>query len=152
MSTKRSVWITGVVVLQLLYALALLLLPLYFLVLARTPETSSGPHAAETISGLRIGAAVLGGPALVALAAWFGLWKLKRWGWWLTIITDLGLFAAFAYSLVDDGWKNIDGAMVVLTVIAVLPVMCLLLPRVRGFYWRGSGSELPAGAGEPASQ
>jgi len=152
MSTKRSGWITGVVVLQLVYVLVLLVLTLYLLVLTRTPETRNGSHAAEAISGLRIAALVLGGPALAALAAWFGLWKLKRWGWWLTIVTDLVLAAAFAYSLVDDGWNNIDGAVVVLTVIAVLPVICLLLPRVRKSYWHGNGSEVPAGASKPASQ
>ena len=64
MSTRRSGWITGVVVMQLLYVLAILVLPVYLLVLTRTSETRSSPDAADEISGLRIAAAVLGVPAL----------------------------------------------------------------------------------------
>jgi hypothetical protein len=135
MGTTRSSWITGVVLLQLLYVLVLLALPVYLLILTRMPETRNGHDPAGTIYGLKIAAVVLGGPALVALAAWFGLWKGKRWGWWLTILTDAAFVAAFAYSIIDDGWKNIDWAVVVLTLIAVVPVVYLLLPQVRKFYW-----------------
>ncbi|MGC2169999.1 MAG: hypothetical protein WA623_01285 [Candidatus Sulfotelmatobacter sp.] len=148
----RPGWITGVILVQLLYLLMLLALPVYLLVLTRTAEIRNGPHAAETISGLKIVAAVLGGPALVALAPWFGLWKGKRWGWWLTIITDLGLVGAFANSLVDDGWHNIDGTVVALTVIAMLPVVYLLVPEVRIFYWRSRIPHLPSGAVLPAAE
>jgi hypothetical protein len=146
MSTKRSGWITGVVVLQFLYVLVMLALPVYLLVLTRTSETRSGPDAAEEISGLRIAAAVVGAPALVALVAWFGLWKGKLWGWWLTVLTDLGLVGDFVYSLIDDGWKNVEWDVVALTLVGVLPVIYLLLPEVRKFYWRGSGDELQPAA------
>src|SRR5882672_10395154 len=135
MSTKRSGWITVVLVLQFLYVLVMLALPVYLLVLTRTSETRSGPDAAEEISGLRIAAAVVGAPALVALVAWFGLWKGKLWGWWLTVSTDLGLAGVFVYSLIDDGWKNVEWDVVALTFVALVPVVYLLLPKVRKFYW-----------------
>jgi hypothetical protein len=66
--------------------LMLLAVPVYLLVLARTSETRSGPDAQASIAGLKIAAAVVGGPALIALAAWIGLWKEKLWGWWLTVL------------------------------------------------------------------
>jgi hypothetical protein len=135
MIAKRSGWISGVVVLQLLYALVLLSLPVYLLVLTRTSQTRNASDAAGEISGLKIAAAVLGGPALVALIAWIGLWREKLWGWWLTILTDLGFVGMFVYSLIDDGWHNIDWSVVVLSVMAVVPVVSLLLPQVRRFYW-----------------
>jgi uncharacterized membrane protein (DUF2068 family) len=136
MSTKCSGWITGAVVLQLLYTLMLLALPVYLLVLTRMPETRSGPDAQASIAGLKIAAAVLLAPALVALAGWIGLWKQKRWGWWVTVLTDLGLVALFVYSMMDDGWHNIEWDVVVLSVITLVPVVYLLLPQVRRLYWK----------------
>jgi hypothetical protein len=150
MSTKRSGWITGVVVLQLLYALMLLALPVYLLILTRTSEIRSGHDASADIAGLKIAAAVLGGPALVALVAWIGLWKGKLWGWWLSMFMDLGFVGMFVYSLVDDGWHNIDWAVVVLSVIAVVPVVYLLLPQVRRFYWHTRISVAPANCVGPS--
>ncbi len=149
---KRSGWITGVVVLQLVYVLAVLALTVYLLVLTRMPRAGNPSDAAENISGLKVGVAILGIPALVALVAWLGLWKEKRWGWWLTILIDLAFFAAFGYSLIDDGWHNIDGALVTLTVIALVPAVCLLLPRVRRAYWRGRIPHLPPIGVESAAE
>lgn len=141
MNTKRSGWIAGVVVAQLLYGLLLLALPVYLLVLTRTSEVRNGAHAAEEISGLRIAAAIVGCPAIVLLVAWIGLWKEKLWGWWLTVLADLGLVAIFVYSLIDDGWKNIDREVATLAVIAMVPVIWLLLPKVRRFYWRSGATQ-----------
>jgi uncharacterized membrane protein (DUF2068 family) len=140
MNAKRSAWITGAVVLQLIYVLGMLALPVYLLALTHASETRNAPDAVEEISGLRIAAAVLGAPALMALAGWFGLWKEKPWGWWLTILMDVGLVGVFVYSLIDDGWKNIDWGVAGLTLMAVVPVVYLLLPQVRKFYWRGRGA------------
>jgi hypothetical protein len=141
---KRSAWVTVIILLQLFYVLVLLALPVYLLALTRAAETVNGPDAAENISGLQIGAAVLAGPALVGLAAWFGLWKGKRWGWAVTILTDLAFAGVFVYSLIDDGWKNVDWAVVALTAIAVVPVVYLLSPPVRRTYWPKSAAQLPA--------
>ncbi len=146
MATKRSGWITAAVVLQLLYTLMLLALPVYLLVLTRAPETRSGPDARASIAGLEIAAAIIGGPALVGLVGWIGLWKGKLWGWWLTILTDLGLVAVLVYSMMDDGWHNIEWDVLVLTAIGVVPVVYLLLPQVRRLYWVGSAQMAAAAA------
>jgi uncharacterized membrane protein (DUF2068 family) len=147
MNTQRSSWITGVVVLQLLYVLGMLALPVYLLVLTHAPETRQAANPAEEISGLRVAAAVVGAPALVALIGWFGLWRKKLWGWWLTVLTDLGLAGVFVYSLIGDGWKNIDWEMVALTLVGAVPVVYLLWPRVRKFYWKGNERQFPACGG-----
>jgi hypothetical protein len=144
MGTKRSGWITGAVVLQLLYTLMLLALPMYLLVLIRAPETRSGPDAQASIAGLKIAAAIIGGPALLALAAWIGLWKGKLWGWWLTVLTDVGLVALLVNSMMDDGWHNVDWDVLALSVIAVILVIYLLLPKVRRFYWKTGIPVAPA--------
>jgi hypothetical protein len=75
------------------------------------------------------------------------LWKRKRWGWWLTMVIDLVFFAAFGYSVFDDGWHNIDGTLVALTVVALALVAYLLVPKVRRFYKPGRGAQLPACGG-----
>jgi uncharacterized membrane protein (DUF2068 family) len=122
---------TGIVALQFLYALMLLALAIYLI-----SETLDGPNAQASIVGLEIAAAVIGGPALVALVGCIGLWKEKLWGWWLTVVADLGLVAVLVYSMMDDGWHNVEWDVVVLSVIPLLVVVCLLLPPVRRLYWK----------------
>jgi len=133
--------------LQLLYALAMLALSVYLLALTRISETRLGPDAAAQITGLEIAAAVVACPAAVAFIAWIGLRKEKPWGWWLSVLTDVGLAGIFVYSMIDDGWKNVDWDVAVLTVFALVPVVYLLLPKVRKFYWRGKAAQLPASGG-----
>jgi hypothetical protein len=133
---KRSRWIIGAIVMQLLYALMMLALPIYLLILTHTTGVRNGPDAADDISGLKIAAAVLAGPALLSLVGWFALWRGKLWGWWLTFIMDLGLVGVFVYSLADDGWHNLDLEMVGITALSFLPVTFLLLPQVRKCFWR----------------
>ncbi len=146
MNTKRSGWITGMVVLQFLYALMLLALAIYLI-----SETLDGPNAQASIAGLEIAAAVIGGPALVALVGCIGLWKEKLWGWWLTVVTDLGLVAVLVYSMMDDGWHNIEWDVMILSVVPLIPVVYLLFPKVRSSYWHG-GQQLPPGRVQPAAQ
>src|SRR5262249_19528565 len=121
---KRSYWVTGAIVLQALWALALVGLVVFLLVLARkaSPEGSAG---------LKTASAVVGVPALFAIASWYGLWKETLWGWWLTLSTDLTLLAIFLYSMVDDGLRNIDSEMAGITVISMIVPVLLLIPVVR---------------------
>jgi len=139
---KRSSWITRLVGLQLLYVLAMVALPIYLLALTRAARVQAGPDAAKDIAGLRSAALILAVPALIALVAWFGLWKEKLWGWWAVLLTDLGLFGAFVYSMIDDGWANFDWDMVALTAWSVLPVVLLLLPSVRKYFWCGTAERV----------
>jgi uncharacterized membrane protein (DUF2068 family) len=128
---KRSGWITGAILLQALWAVALLGLTVFLLALARTT-------APEASSGLKIGAMVLIVPALLATVSWYGLWKETLWGWWLALLTDIALMAMLIYSMVDEGLGNIDWEMAGVTgTSAVIPVL-LLIPGVRRFYWHAN--------------
>jgi hypothetical protein len=140
MNNKRSGWITVVVVLQFVYVLLLLVLPIYLMFLAGKFGVRNGFRPTEETKGLTIAAAIVGFPGFFALVGWLGLWRKKLWGWWLSVATDLGLVAMFVYSLIDDGWKDIDWDVVVLTGITLVPVIGLLLPRVKRFYWGSGGS------------
>jgi hypothetical protein len=128
---NRSGWITGVVVAQALWALALIGIAVFLIVLARmaTPDISSG---------LKIGALTLAAPALLAAISWYGLGKGMLWGWWLAFFTDFALMAILIYSMVDDGLRYIDWDMAAMTATsAILPVF-LLTPVVRNFFWRST--------------
>src|SRR5215467_8671134 len=128
---NRSGWITGAIVVQALWAVALVGLAVVLLILSRT----SDPEAA---AGLTIGATVLVVPALVAIASWYGLWKEALWGWWLALLTDFALVAMFIYSMVDDGLRNIDWDMAAITLTSAVVPVFLLIPAVRRFYWHAT--------------
>jgi len=126
---------------QLLLGLLLASLTVYILALTRSRETLADPDAADTVHGLLIGAAVLGVPALITLVAAWGLWKRRFWGWVLSLATDVGTLAVLVYSMIDD--REWEGDEIALSAGFVVPVVLLLLPAVRKFYWNsGAHSNL----------
>jgi hypothetical protein len=131
---NRPGWITAVIVVQALWALALMGIGGFLLTLARiaSPEVSAG---------LKTGATVLVVLALFASASWYGLWKETLWGWWLALLGDFALLAIFLYSMVDDGLGHIDWEMAGITVISAFVPILLLVPVVRKFYWRATARQ-----------
>lgn len=125
----RSGWITGAIFVQALWAVTLTALAVFLLVMTRTAD-------AEASAGLKIGAAVLVVPALLATFSWYGLWKQALWGWWLALLTDFAILGMFVYSMADDGLRNIDPEMAGITIAAAIVPVFLLIPVVRRFYWR----------------
>ncbi len=149
--TKVSGWVTGAIVLHFLWAFVLLTLPAYLLLLTRSAAILSEPDATEAISGLKIAAAILVLPALVASAACIGLWKKKLWGWWLGLIGNFTIVAMLAYSILDDGWHNPDWQLAGLKAAAVVPLVFLLLPVVRRAYWRSTMLDGASGVAQQAT-
>jgi len=130
---KRSPLITIVSVLQSFLGLVLAGLTVYLLVLTRSRETLAEPDAADTVHGLLIGAVVLGVPALITLVAAWGLWKRRFWGWALSLATDVGVLAVFVYNVVGENDR--EGDEIALAASFVVPIVLLLLPAVRKFFW-----------------
>ena len=131
---KPSGWVTGVMVIQALWMLALVALPIYLLILARSSGILNGPDAKEAAYGLRIGATVMTAPALFAVASSYGLWKRTLWGWWLALMTNTVILGILIYSMTDE--NTIDWDMVGMTLASAVMPTLLLLPVVRRFYWR----------------
>src|SRR5215475_3608098 len=102
---NRSVWITGVVVAQALWAFVLIVLAVIMVILARMATS-------DVASGLTIGAVTLAIPALLASVWWYGLWKGTVWGWWVALFTDVALLAVFFFFQAEDGIRDIDRGMV----------------------------------------
>lgn len=130
---KRSALITAVNVMQMLLGLLYTGLTIYLLVLTRSREILAEPDASDTLYGLRIGALVLGVPSLLTLIGVGGLWKRRLWGWVLSLATDVGVLAVLVYDLIDENSR--EGDEIALAAGFVVPVVLLLLPRVRTFYW-----------------
>jgi len=130
---KRSPLITIVNVLQSFLGLVLAGLTVYLLALTRSRETLAEPDASETVHGLLIGAVVLGVPALITLIAAWGLWKQRYWGWVLSLATDVGVLAVFVYNMVGENDR--EGDEIALAAGFVVPIVLLLLPAVRKFFW-----------------
>jgi len=128
---SRSLWITGVVVAQAVWAFVLIVLAVILVILARMATS-------DVASGLKIGAVTLALPALLASVSWYGLWKGMIWGWWAAFSTDFALLAVLIYSMVDDGLRNIDWAMAAMTMSSAIVPVFLLIPVVRKFFWRSN--------------
>jgi hypothetical protein len=144
---KRPPLITIVMVLQWLLGLLLAGLTIYLLALTRSAEALGEPDAADTIQGLKIGAAVLGVPALITLLGAWGLWKQRSWGWVLSLATDVGALAVLVYNNVGESkW---DADEIALAAGFVVPVILLLLPVVRKYYWNSATGSSTVSAAAP---
>jgi len=128
-AAKRSVWTIGAVALQALWALVLIAISLYLLI-----HTPRSPEHALT---LRLTGVMFGVPGIIAAAGCRGLWQSRRWGWWLSFISDGLIASIFIYAVIDDARLGIvDGTLVGTTVLASITPLYLLLPAVRKFCWR----------------
>ena len=136
---KRPLLIAVVNVLETLLGLLLAGLTVYLLTLTRSPETLAEPDAPDAVHGLVIGALVLGIPALITLIAAWGLWKGRAWGWALSVATNVGVLAVLGYNAVGESSRDWDD--IALAVGFVVPIVLLLLPQVRKFYWNPRAPE-----------
>lgn len=127
---KRIGWITVTIAYQFLYMVLMVGGAVYLLWLIHEARVRGGPGAADEIFGLEIGSAGAGIPGLLGIAGCFGLWRRKRWGWWVTLLVDAVLVFAFVSGMIGDA-GDIDPELVSFTVASVVGVILLLLPVVR---------------------
>ena len=142
---KRSGWAVGTTALHVCGGALLLGISSYLWLLTLSSEIRQGANA-DKVRGLRIAAGVLGVPGLLVIIGAYGLWKAKLWGWRLVFIVDLAWSSALLYAIIDDGWANVNNALVARFAISVLTTLFLLLPSVRKSFWRQgfSAPESPA--------
>ena len=130
---KRPHLIIAVNIIHFLLTLLLAGTSVYVLSLTRSPEILKESDAPDTIRGLIIGTGILGVPALFLIGAQWGLWRNKRWGWWLALVTDVVIVATLGYSMI--GQNSPDLTEPAWTLCFVVCAILLLLPMVRRFYW-----------------
>ena len=144
--TRHPAVVIGVVTVHMLVILGLIAIILYLLWLTRSPEILRDKDSADAIHGLKIGAIVLSIPVVIWLPGLDGMRKRQLWGWWLTLVTGLGMASIFVYSMIDDGWHSLNAEDAAITAtFAVLPLL-LLLPQVRKYY-RTPQADPPAAGG-----
>ena len=102
---KPSGWISFVVIVQLLYALLLIVIPIYL------PGSRRWMGSDLRISGTGR-SRDCGTHRLVGSA------QRKIMGWSVALFADLVMFGILIYSLLDGGWHNIDREMAGMTVLA----------------------------------
>ena len=132
---ERSGWVTGVVVAQFLCSALFAGACLILSVLIHQMRQQHGDEWESIVQALKLAIWIIGPTALILLLGAWGLLKDKLWGWWVAFLADVGLFGIFLYSMIDDGLKNIDWDMSAFTAVALVLVVCLLVPGVRRFYW-----------------
>jgi hypothetical protein len=64
----------------------------------------------------------------------YGMWKHRRWGWWLTLVTGMTMASVLIYSAIDDGWNALDIEDASATAAFLLLPLLLFLPGVRKYY------------------
>ena len=136
---KGTRWITAAIAYQLLFMLVMFGGAVYLVWLTHEARVRGGPGAADEIFGLEIGTAGAGVPALAGIAGCMGLWRRRRWGWWVTLMVDAVLVSVFVSGMISDV-GDIDAALVAFTVASVVGVILFLLPVVRRSYWSTSAA------------
>ena len=150
-AAKRPPLVTVVTLLQFLLGFLWLGITAYLFFVSRSPEIKHGSDPAAAILGLEIAAAIVAPGAILGLIAAYALGKDKVWGWWLSLITNGASVLMLIYSMIDDGWDNLDPEMVGITLLSLLPVILLLLPSVREFYLRKPAAENAERAVSPSA-
>ena len=141
---KRTGWAVCATVLHVLGGALLLGTSSFLWLLTLSSEIRHGANAADAVRGLRIAAGVLSLPGILVIIGAFGLWKAKLWGWWTAFIVDFVWSSVLLYSIIDDGWANIDNEVLALFAVSVFSVLFLVLPSVRKSFWHLSAPGLLA--------
>lgn len=130
---KRPRLVRVLVALQVVTAFASLAIAAAALWKTRDPKLIA--EGAETIHGLYLGAAIVGGAALVFLAGGVLLWKRWRIGWWMAMAMNLLMVFAFAYDPLFEH-EPFFSEDTPLGLWFVVSVVLLFLPAVRRFVFR----------------
>ena len=130
---KRPFLVRIVVALQALTGLGALVLAAIVLWKTRDPKLIA--EGAETIHGLYLGAAIVGGAAIIFLVAGVLLWEQWRTGWWLTLFINGLIAAALWYDSLfeNDPLISEDTAIGLWFVVSMV---LLFFPAVRRFVFQ----------------
>ena len=115
MNTQRPLPVTGAAILLALFSLASLPLPLL-------------PGAEEVPTVVIYGGTVL---SMVGLVAAVGLWMMKKWSLWLTVVVSVLNILSSAPGLVMTPGAASRAIVVVGLVVPALIIMLVVLPTSR---------------------
>jgi uncharacterized membrane protein (DUF2068 family) len=127
---KRPKLVTTVALLQLIWGAFFTGLALWMVWDAHSRHEAGA--WADAGRSLEYGFAEYAGAAgAILLVSNYGLWKARRWGWWLAVVADALAVALIAPHEVD----NLHAGDVWVPLVFAMIVVFLLIPRVRKFYF-----------------
>jgi len=99
---------------------------------------TADPGSLEGLKGLQLASVIAFVIGLIAFVYGLGMWRLKKWAWWLAVLFNLGVIVSNAYNYsqaVDQAQKT--GILIGLAV-CVLMLLFLLSGHVRKAFGFGS--------------
>jgi len=97
--------------------------------LVATRSASAGESSDVTAAG------ILGAIGLLVLASCWGLWRTRRWGWWLALMINLGGLITFLWDPITRRVKPDSDELAFIIIFAVLAILLTFAP-VRRLYLR----------------
>ncbi|HYX67995.1 MAG TPA: hypothetical protein VE825_02590 [Terriglobales bacterium] len=139
---KRPKLVTTVALLQLAWGTFLAVFALWNLWEGYSLHiTGFWTGAARTLA--YITAELSGAGGLILLAADYGLWKRRGWGWFLALVANAVGAALTFPNLASD----VSASDICVPLVFAVAVVLLLLPGVRGFFFpRSQATRGPSGA------
>ncbi len=129
----RSRAITAMAVVQTAYTALIAVLAGYCVVLARAAAKSPKPDAGAAAHGLVVGAIFLGLVAVVYGIGAFGVWRVRLWGWWVSLLGYVSAVVLILSDIFLDHDRDPDNWIA----IAILLGPTLFLCGVRRAFSRG---------------
>ncbi len=133
-SMSRPRTVTAAAIVHTADTALVLVLAIACFVLTRSARVRSLREATDVIHGLIIGGSILAGVAVVYALGASGLWRSRRWGWWLSVLTNLVVVMAVLADIFVDHDRDPDNWVAV--AIFAVPIVILCLPGVRKFFRR----------------
>ncbi len=141
---SRPKMVTAAAVVHTADTLLVLALAIACFILTRSNSVRSLRESAEAIRGLIIGGSILAAVAVVYAVGASGLWRSRRWGWWVSFLTNAAFVLAVLADIFVDHDRDPDNWIA--AAIFARPVVLLCLPGVRKFFRRPPPVEVTTAA------
>ncbi len=135
---SRPGTVTAAAIVHTAETLFVLALAITCFVLTRSAGVRSVSDSAEATRGLIIGGSILAGVAAIYGVGTSGLWRARRWAWWLCIALNSLIVLLVLADIFLDHDRDPDNWLAI--AIFIVPIVFLCLPGVRKFFRRPSAA------------
>ncbi|MGI9103379.1 MAG: hypothetical protein ACR2IF_13150 [Terriglobales bacterium] len=101
---------------------------------ARLVQKSGDRGAAQDAKWMLIAGCVVGVMALVYAIGAYGMWRSRRWAWWVSVLANVFVVVFILWDMFVDRDRDPDNWVAI--GIFTVPIVLLMFPGVRSFYRR----------------